>query len=207
MRYVTERRAADEAAGRLGPWPREDDLVVHRYHLPNDRPGEGWAILTIGSDGTFTAISDWGDYAHWWGNIGGDGDLRRFLLRAAEDPGYFLGKLADGRDEYDGDGTFKAIRDHLREEKRAGKEFPPAPPWLQEEQERLRDHKENILDGEHGFQGWCEETQIEEPWEFHKRKPPQQCEAFVKRVLAGTRFQNILRAELGLPSLPLAVAA
>lgn len=204
MRYVTERRAADEAAGRLGPWPREDDLVVHRYHLPNDRPCEGWAILTIGSDGTFTAISDWGDYAHWWGNIGGDGDLRRFLLRASEDPDYFLRKLADGRTEYDGEETLKEIQAYLRE---AAEDGQDPPHWLPEEQERLRNAEKDILEGEHGFEEWCEDTAIEEPWDFHARKPPQQCVAFVKRVLAHPRFQNILRGELGLPILPIAVAA
>ena len=59
---------------------------------------------------------------------------------------------------------------------------------------------------EHGFNEWVSETQIEEPWTFHQRKAPPQCVAFVKRVLAHPRFQNILRAELGLPLLQVTVA-
>lgn len=212
MRYVTARRAADEQVGRLGPWRREDDLVVYRYTVPNDRLGEGWAILTIGSDGTFQAISDWGDYAYWWSHHGCS-DIRAFLVRATESPGYFVEKLSAGRTEYDGEATFREIRDYLREiardesSQKRRKRPDGTPSWLQEERERLRDAKEDILESDHGFDAWCKETQIEEPWEFLVHRPPAQCVAFVERVLAHRRFQNVLRAELGLPLLPVAAAA
>lgn len=199
-RYVTERRAVDEAAGRRGPWRREDDVVLYRYTLPNDAPGEGWAIVTLGSDGTFHALSDWGDYAHWWGSIGGDGDLRRFLVGA--DAGYLLRKLAGGETVYDGEETFKEIRSYLREVARDGDKRAD---WLREEQERLRDAKKDILADEHGFHAWCDDTQIEEPWTFQQSKPPQQCVAFVERVIP--RLQKLLQAELGMDLVPVGVAA
>ena len=67
-------------------------VIVYRYSLPNVG-GSGWALVTIGSDGSFAAVSDWGNFAFWWQAMGCD--CRAFIAGAADDQGYFVLKLAN----------------------------------------------------------------------------------------------------------------
>ena len=78
-----------------------------RYTIPSVN-NEGWAIFVIGSDGYFSAVSDYGNYAHIWRCIGCK-DFREFLLNAERDCSYFAAKLAPEK-VYDGEQTAENIR-------------------------------------------------------------------------------------------------
>jgi hypothetical protein len=166
---------------------RHDELVIHRYFLPSIR-GEGWAIVYITSLGEFLALSDWGNYGYWWSHHGMK-DIRQFFLRAKESPDYFIGKLSAGADEYDGEQSYKSVKDYILEVRR-DRSWP---------KERARDEWDllNLYDklhDEHDFQRWYSNTRIDEAYEHHRRRPNPQVVAFVEKVLG--RLDPILRAEL-----------
>lgn len=63
------------------------NATLRRYALPSVK-GEGWAIIVIGSDGYFSTVSDWGNYAYLWTHPGCE--FRHFL--AGLDADYFWGR-------------------------------------------------------------------------------------------------------------------
>src|SRR4051812_42726931 len=69
-----------------------NDVTLRRYSLPSEK-GEGWAIVVLGSDGFFSAVSDWGNYAYIWTNPGCE--FRKFLTQV--DASYFWSKITSGR--------------------------------------------------------------------------------------------------------------
>lgn len=83
-------------------------VVLRRYRLPSTKSGEGWAIIVLGSDGFFSAVSDFDNYAFLW-SAHGQPDFRLFLLEAETDDDYFIRKLSPGK-VYDGDESEKNIR-------------------------------------------------------------------------------------------------
>lgn len=166
-----------------------DRVVLHRYYLPSEK-GEGWAIVIVGSDGTLSAISDYGNYGHYWSHPGCD-DFREFLLRAKEDHGYFVNKLSGGRKVYDGEKTAKAIREHILHCRRTRA-------WNAErarEEWDLVDECE-VDDDEYGYLRWGEETKIDDCYEYRRDIPEPDVVAFVSRVLASDRFRAMLQADL-----------
>ena len=86
------------------------EVTLRRYVLPSVK-GEGWAIFVIGSDGYFSAVSDWGNYAYIWTHPGCE--FRKFLSRC--DTHYVWTKITHGRKAYvfDEEGTEKNIRKRL----------------------------------------------------------------------------------------------
>lgn len=82
------------------------DVILRRYFLPSLPSGEDWAVIVIGSDGFFSAVSDFGNYAFLWRDFGRD-DFRKFLIGST--PNYIIGKLSPGK-EYDGEQTLQNIR-------------------------------------------------------------------------------------------------
>ena len=67
------------------------DVILRRYHFSSIQ-GEGWATFVIGSDGYFSAVSDYGNYSYYWPHHGCT-DFRQFLVRAPRDWDYFAKKL------------------------------------------------------------------------------------------------------------------
>ena len=53
------------------------DVVFWRYDLPSVNR-EGWAVVVMCSDGYFSTVSDWGNYAYWWSGHG-TRDFRAFV--------------------------------------------------------------------------------------------------------------------------------
>lgn len=101
----------------------EDGTTTRKYDVRGDR-GEWLATVFLDARGIFSTVSDYGNYGYWWGNIGGNGDIRSFLLRSERDPGYFQSKL-DPSEHYDGEATVNAIRKlvvDLRRKKEIGKD-------------------------------------------------------------------------------------
>lgn len=74
----------------------DSEVKLRRYKIPSVK-GEGWAVVVIGSDGYFSAVSDCGNYAHLWSHHG-CADFRQFLIRAVEDWEYFARKLSNEHD-------------------------------------------------------------------------------------------------------------
>jgi hypothetical protein len=92
------------------------EVRLWRFHLPSGR-GEGlerfeWGTFVIGSDGYFSCVTDWGNYAFRWTSPGCD--IRKFLQGAVKDPDYFVKKLSS--DEYDGEESAKAILEMAKEQ-------------------------------------------------------------------------------------------
>jgi hypothetical protein len=92
-------------------------IKLWRYHLPNIN-GEGWAIIVIGSDGFFSAVSDYGNYGYFWSHHG-CADIREFFLRAAVEWDYFRRKLSPEED-YDSEKTYQNIRSCILDGRRGG---------------------------------------------------------------------------------------
>ena len=88
------------------------EVKLWRYALPSIR-GSGWAIFVLGSDGYFSAISDFGNYAYFW-RAPGTEDFREFFLRVEWESDYFIQKLSPGP-EYDGEETMKEIERALHD--------------------------------------------------------------------------------------------
>lgn len=166
------------------------EVKLRRYALPSVK-GEGWAIIVLGSDGYFSAVSDWGNYAFIWG-AHGCMDFRQFLLMAGRDWDYFVTKLSPhpGGRVYDGEATVGKIRKHIIELRRERR--------IDAEKARTEwEHASAADDGSDGYAVWWLQTELEDVHDLglYTQKPDQQCKAFVETVIAA-RLVPILRAEL-----------
>lgn len=164
-------------------------VKLWRYVLPSVR-GEGWAVFVLGSDGFFSAVSDFGNYAYLW-RAHGCADFRQFLLGAARDWSYFANKLSEGEREYDGTATRRGIQRHILEYRRDRT-------LSKEEARREWDLcGSDVEDYGHGggFADWYRETALPDAAFFAVYRIPKQAEMFVKKTLAA-RLVPLLEAEL-----------
>jgi hypothetical protein len=160
-----------------------DGTTHRRYDVRGER-GQWLATVFLGADGVFSTVSDYGNYGYWWSAIGGDGDIRRFLLRSEEDPGYFRIKL-DASTEYDGEATEGEVRKAMLQWRREG--------TLTKEQAR---QEWEIADyARADFRDWHDATDMDVyPDDFYRDRPNPQAVAFVEKVMP--RLCEMLRAEL-----------
>lgn len=159
-----------------------DGATHRRYDVRGER-GQWLATVFLGAEGIFSTVSDYGNYGYWWGAIGGDGDIRRFLLNSERDPDYFRIKL-NPTSHYDGEATCEAIRKQIIEWRKDGT-------MSREEAREEYDRAETACAD---FRDWYEETEIEDAGEFYVTKPDAQAVAFVEKVMP--RLCEMLRAEL-----------
>lgn len=157
---------------------------LRRYNLPSER-GEGWAIIVLGSDGFFAAVSDFGNYAFRWG-CPGVADFRKFMLDP--EPSYMLSKLSR-RDVWDGEATARGVRQHIIKMRREG-DMDAA--RAREEFDLVKQHEG--LDSREAFALWYQETDIADAHEFAVVSYPGDAHAFVTKTLV--RLAAVLRAEL-----------
>lgn len=164
-------------------------LVLHRYVIRGQK-GEGWAVVTIGSDGSFTALSDWGNYGHFWAHHGCK-DAREFFLRAEGSFSYFVGKLSMGTpDVYDGAATVQSIKEYILDSRRHdGMTATKA----REEWDRLSDF--DLAEDEGAFARWYDETEIADAYEFARRKAQPQVTSFVRKIMV-EKLGPMIQAEL-----------
>lgn len=127
--------------------------TLWRYSIPNQN-NEGWAIFVIGSDGYFSAVSDYGNYAYIWRCTGRD-DFREFLLSAERDWDYFARKLAPER-VYDEESTANSIRKAILEQ-RADKHLTKE--VAREEWELF---SRSSFESEFDFHEWLLNTELED---------------------------------------------
>lgn len=166
-------------------WQR---VKLWRYYLPNDPNDrhQGWAIIVIGSDGYFSAVSDYGNYAFWWSHPGTK-DFRQFLLRSQESWDYFCGKL--GTQEYDGKTTCESVKRRIIDARKDG--F-----FTKEEARKEWDllSSNEWLESEMNYNDWMRETELSDAWEHHTESYPIHLEMFVKKTMK--RLGDLLEAEL-----------
>jgi hypothetical protein len=152
-----------------------------RYVLPSEK-GEGWAVFVLGSDGYFSAVSDYGNYAFYWRAHGCD-DFRQFLLRAGSSWDYFVGKLSNG-EVYDGDASRAAIKEAIAELPKGSRARV---------EKALFDDHEDDLETEYGFMRWAEKSKLEAGSLFC-RQHPGDVVAFVQKAMV--RLVPLLQADL-----------
>jgi len=161
--------------------------TLRRYVLPSVNSLEGWGIFVIASDGYFSSVSDYGNYAFRWTAIGEGRDFREFLAQIGSD--YLLGKISPGR-TYDGDMTEKNVLALIQKQLEDGLIDDDD---AEREKELLRDedHLENVVN----FHQWSEKTAIEHDVSgIYETSHPSDVVAFCEKLLP--RFQAALRAEL-----------
>jgi len=164
-----------------------DDFWIRHYDIPRDAPCEGWARVVLSSDGFFATVSDWGNYAFWWGSPGME--FRRFVIRLVESPDYVIGKLSPRPWEYDGDESCKSIKRAILDLRRHG---GLTADQAREEWALLEEHED--VDGIAAFTRWHDETTLGDAHEHYCTSPPGQLVAFCKRILP--RLAEMLKKEL-----------
>jgi len=166
------------------------DVKLWRYSLPSIK-GSGWAIFVLGSDGYFSSISDFGNYAYLWAHHGKK-DFREFLLDVENHWDYFVNKLSPGR-EYDGEATKKAIHTRLHEMMENG-EITIAEV---EEEAELLELEYDIEDSVEAFHQWASKQEKIDEYEAHalyEEKHPYMVERFVKEAMV--RLVPLLKKDL-----------
>ena len=166
-----------------------DPVKLWRYRVPSIN-GEGYATVVLGSDGYFSAVSDWGNYAFRW-TATGCADFRDFVMRALVSPAYWINKLG-GPDIFDGEATEAEVKawvadlDHFASAQQRDVEL-----------ELLETSDFSCLEG---FHRWQERTGIDDSWEFHHEKTDPQATAFVTRAMP--RICALIEAELAAERAP-----
>ncbi|UAW08084.1 hypothetical protein Mx4_p85 [Myxococcus phage Mx4] len=147
------------------------------------------------SDGYFSTVSDYGNYAYRWGSPGME--FRAFVANLEEDASYVCSKL--GRSTWwDGAATVKGIREHILESRRCGG-------WTKEraatEWQALDGSEEMDV---HEFHDWLGQTQIDAAYEFATYDYEPQLRAFCREVMPvlATAIREQLKAEAAATPAP-----
>lgn len=163
-------------------------VQLWRYVVPPDKQLE-WAIFVLGSDGYFSAVSDFGAYAYLWRDHG-CADFREFLCEAQDDWEYFARKLAGGRREYDAEATIFRIKSCICEMRRKHD--------LTREQARAEWNLLRSTIARSARKGaiydWHEDTHLPDVPELIAYSLPSDVTRFAKRLLP--RLVPILRADI-----------
>lgn len=88
--------------------------VTRFYAVRHSERFGAWARIWITSDGTLSAVTDYGNFGYWWGQPGCE--FRKFLTEC--EPEYVARKLAGGKTEVDADATFLAVKREILELRR-----------------------------------------------------------------------------------------
>lgn len=161
------------------------------YYLPSEK-GEGWAMIVIGDNGFFSAVSDYGSYGYLWTHHGMP-DVRMFFLkckRQSYDSDYFQSKLYPRPWDYDAEKTYQNLRHFILGHRRHGG-------FTKDEARREWD-----LLHDHGVRGggvsehihWYGQTQIDCAFEHTEYSPPSNLVAFCDKTLP--RLARLIEVEL-----------
>lgn len=168
------------------------DVVTWRFSLPSIK-NEGWAIVFMDSVGCFSVLSDYGDCSYVWPVSGfrPGQDFRQFILECDDD--YLLRKLGMNRKEYDGKGTFQAVKAQILSERRDRRLTKTE---ALDEWQHLRDY--NSFHSEYDFVQWSGDTSVTTE-ELVQTKYVSEVLAVVRHVLP--RLRVLLQESLKQPSL------
>lgn len=92
-----------------------DNNGLRRYSIPSEK-GEGWGVFLIDNTGILTAITDYGNYGHWFSI---SGDMRDFIIGCGDSESYLMGKFGR-KSEYDNDRTCDGIKQYILDSRRSG---------------------------------------------------------------------------------------
>jgi len=159
-----------------------DPPIVRMYNVREKRCG--WARFFLTSDGCLAIVSDYGNYAHWWGSPGCE--IREFLTHC--DIYYVSGKFSS-RDEYDDEATAKGIREYICRSRRDGGM----------DRERAREEwrlleRYSRLESEEDIRVWAEKTTIRDYWEYLVYRTPMRLQMFMQKIWP--QFIEQLKLEL-----------
>jgi hypothetical protein len=163
------------------------DVKLYRYAIPHVKH-EGWAEVVIGSNGYFSTVSDYGDYAFRWTHFG-ERDFREFFIHLNAD--YVHHKL-DPSTVFDVDSSVANARYAICLARRLqvkGYEIDA------DAARRAYDEAAHINDEielHEWFKDWG--SYIDDPCSISCYMPPAQILAFVEKTLP--RIQQAIREEL-----------
>jgi hypothetical protein len=163
----------------------EPTIHLWRYLIPSSGL-EGWGLFLIASDGYFSCVSDYGNYAYRW-NAFGDRDFREFLIGLNAD--YLIGKIAPEQ-RYDGPltlGHVKKYIDELHEKKNIS---------VHRMKEELELIGKTSLENEFAFFEWTQDTSLDEPQSFYSTSHSSDVHNFCKHLWP--RFVEVLKKDLEL---------
>jgi hypothetical protein len=167
-------------------------IATWRYHLPSIK-GEGWAIIFMDSQGSFAALSDWGNVSNRWPDESDERDFRDFIIGCDDDylRRKFGHQFGQNREEYDGEATLASLKQYILRARRDGS-------WSKEEaadEWELLEHYQQ-LETEIDFSNWYQSsgTTIGDAYEFVHRRFDNGVTNFVAKAMP--RLREVLRAEL-----------
>jgi hypothetical protein len=161
--------------------------TLHRYVYKGEGSwGCGWAIFVLGSDGFFAAVSDYGNYAFKWSAMGCE--WRQFFSRCDRSPDYYMSKLGQGANEYDGDRTLASVKRRILRDRRGGSIDADR---AREEWDLLDRH--SGLFSREDYALWYQETRIDTAYELAVYDYPPMLRAFCEKALP--KLAAMLRAE------------
>ncbi|MED1406870.1 hypothetical protein P4U07_29745 [Bacillus mycoides] len=159
-----------------------------RYTVPSV-DGEGWGIILFDNTGVFSAITDFGNFAHWF-MLGSNESMEEFLL--SRRPDQILCKIAN-EDVVDIEGTIKYIKENLIYDRRDGRftEEDARAEWklIEELQVDLDEYSNDVA-----FQYWYDKTKIQFDDVFFQYKYSTAAVRFSNETFV--RFQEKLKVEL-----------
>jgi len=159
-------------------------MITRLYEISPRK--SGWARIWITDDGSFSCLSDWGNFGYWWGAAGCE--FRQFLIGCDDD--YLGNKFSGGRSEYDGDGTEMAIKRVILRKRREQR--------ISAEEARMEWRRLGFCDLETpvGLNDWSNQTtlSVEDYHETPRYVIPHKVRMFLKNVWP--LFVGKLRAEL-----------
>lgn len=161
-------------------------LRIRRYGL-------GWADIYIGSNGQFSALSDYGNYGYIWGHVGGreeDPYLQRFakfLCGVEDSPDYYMNKLCS-KMVFDAESTVNSVQQTILELRREGS--------LDKRSARSEWDRLDPVEDEFTWYEFMQETEIPDLWEASRQKFDGQIVAFVEEIMIKV-MAPLLREYLG----------
>lgn len=169
------------------------DVKLYRYVLPSVK-GEGWAVVVMGSDGYFSTVSDYGNYAYWWSHHGMD-DFRKFVVRCHGD--YVRSKL-DCSTVLDLERTERALKHAICEARRSapGVERKRPGRGLDKWEAREAWDRAGSVSNELELNDWFNEyaRYLDDYYDLVYYKPAPQITNFVEKLLP--RLQTMIQEEL-----------
>ncbi|WP_144489422.1 hypothetical protein [Bacillus thuringiensis] len=162
--------------------------AVYRYTVPSV-DGEGWGVFLFDHSGVFTAVTDFGNFAHWF-SLGRNESIEKCLI--SRRPDQILCKIAK-EDVVDIEGTITYIKKNLLYDRREGclTEDDARTEWklIEELQVDLEEYSNEIA-----FQYWYDQTKIQFDDGYFQYKYPGAAVRFSNETFV--RFQEKLKMEL-----------
>lgn len=165
------------------------DVTLYRYAIPSIQY-EGWAEVVMGSNGYFSTVSDYGNYAFRWTAFG-DGDFREWFLTLG--PDYVRCKL-DSSKVLDDEATVRNIREAICTARR-NVAIRGRRTFTKEQARDAWDEAggiSNYVEVNDWFNRWA--SYMDDYYDLVSERPPAQIMGFVTHLLP--RIKTAIRATL-----------